>query len=68
MNGCRRLNRVVRNEFVYECSVVFEGRGHTGCFALGEGRVVVGSRQLASLVPGCDRLFWDGSAEMLVTR
>ena len=68
VNDCKRLNRIVRSEFVYECSVVLAGRGYTGCFALGEGRVVVGSRQLASLVPGCDRLFWDASAEMLVTR
>ena len=68
VSDCRRLDRVVRNEFVYECSVVFAGRGYTGCFALGEDRVVLGSRQLASLVPGCDRLFWDQGADMLVTR
>ena len=68
VSECRRLNAIARNEFVYECNVVFAGQGHTGCFALDKRPVVLGSRQLASLVPGCDRLFWDQSAATLVTR
>jgi hypothetical protein len=68
VNDCRRLNEIVRNEFVYECNVVFADHGYVGCFALDRRPVVLGSRQLASLVPGCNRLFWDQAAAMLVTR
>ena len=68
VDDCMRLNRIVRNEFVYECSVVFAGRGYSGCFALSDNRVVLGSRQLASLVPGCDRLVWDKTSQTLVVR
>jgi hypothetical protein len=68
VNDCRRLDRIVRNEFVYECSIVFAGRDYSGCFALSDNRVVLGSRQLASLVPDCDRLFWDKTSQTLVVR
>jgi hypothetical protein len=68
VSDCRRLNTIARNEFVYECNVTFGGRGHTGCFALDQRPVVLGSRQLASLVSGCDPLFWDQTAGTLVTR
>src|SRR5262245_40166248 len=33
VRDCRRLNRIVQNEFVYECSVALAGQGHSGCFA-----------------------------------
>jgi hypothetical protein len=65
---CRQTTRIVRNEFVSECTVNWGGRRYTGCFALSDDRVVLGSRELASLVPGCDRLFWDQGAGILVTR
>jgi hypothetical protein len=65
---CRQTNRIVRNEFVSDCTVIWGGRRYSGCFAFRGDRVVLGSRQLASLVPDCDRLFWDASAGMLVTR
>ena len=68
VNDCRRLDRIVRNEFVYECSVAFADQGYTACFALDQRPMALGSRQLASLVPGCDRLFWDASTGTLVVR
>lgn len=70
VNGCHPTYNKVRDEFVDECSLVFRGEGYTGCFLWNDegDHIVLGSRQLASLVPGCDRLFWDASAGMLVTR
>jgi hypothetical protein len=68
VRDCRQTNRVVRKEFVTECTVIWSGRRYGGCFALSRDRVVLGSRQLASLDSGCDRLFWDQGAGMLVTR
>jgi hypothetical protein len=70
VDECHTTYRKVRDEFVDECSLVFRGEGYTGCFLWTDDgdRIVLGSRQLASLAPGCDRLFWDASAGMLVTR
>ena len=65
---CRQTTRIVRNEFVSECTVIWGGRRYRGCFAFKDDRVLLGSRQLASLVAGCDRLLWDASAGMLVSR
>jgi hypothetical protein len=67
---CHPTHKKVRDEFVDECNLVFHGQGYTGCFLWnddGDG-IVLGSRQLASLAPDCDRLFWDKTSQTLVVR
>ena len=54
--NCRQTTRIVRDEFVTECTVIWGDRRYRGCFTFNDDRVVLGRRQLASLVPGCERL------------
>ena len=67
---CHPTYRKVRDEFFDECSVIFGGQGFSGCFLWNEDgdEIVLGSRQLATLDPDCDRLFWDASANGLAVR
>jgi hypothetical protein len=65
--NCQLTNRIVRNEFVNECTVIWGGRRYTGCFAFDDDRVVLGSRELGG-TSGCPRLVWDSTAESLVIR
>jgi hypothetical protein len=69
-NECHPIYKKVRDKFLDECSLEFRGRGYTGCFLWNDDgdRIVLGSRQVAGLVEGCDLLFWDQAAETLVTR
>jgi hypothetical protein len=70
VDECHPVHKKVRGEFLDECSVVFRGQGYTGCFLWNDDgdEIVLGSRQLATLAPGCERLFWDASVEGLVVR
>jgi hypothetical protein len=64
---CRLTTRIVRNEFVSECTVIWSSRRYRGCFVFNDDRVVIGSRELGG-TPGCPRLLWDSPAESLVIR
>lgn len=64
--ACRHTTRIVRNEFVSECTVIWGGRRYRGCFAFSGSRIVLGSRELASLVTDCERLVWDPGTNSLV--
>ena len=67
---CHPIYKKVRGEFLDECSLEFRGQAYTGCFLWSDdgNRIVLGSRQVASLVAGCDRVFWDRAAGTLVSR
>jgi hypothetical protein len=65
--NCRQTTRIVRNEFVNECTVIWGDRRYRGCFAFNDDRVVLGSRELGG-TSGCPRLLWDSTAESLVIR
>ena len=67
---CHPVYKRVRGKFLDECSLAFRGQAYTGCFLWNDegDRIVLGSREVAGLVDGCDRLFWDRAAGTLVTR
>ena len=66
VSECQPTGEFVDDDVVFVCTVTFRKRIYQPCFAFEGDRVIAGSRELADVVSGCERVVWSPVVKNLV--